>query len=82
MSSNAAADFISECDMDFYYKFSTEVFDIVNLGFYFLFYFGFQIIGLWGIVFKKAVPLARLLKYSYLGFQHIFSAQGLHMFQQ
>ena len=81
MSEESAAEaFVSECDMDFYYKFSTEVFDIVNLAFYFVFYLGFQLIGLWGIVFKKAVSLAKILKFSYLGFQHIFSAQGLYMF--
>ena len=80
--SEAADAYVSECTMDFYYQFSVEAYDLINVIPYFVFYTGFQVLGLWGIIFNNAVSMAKILKYSYLGFQHIFSAKGLQLFQK
>ena len=83
MSGNDAAyEHVTECDMDFYYAFTVEAYDLVNLIPYFTFYTFYQFIGLWGIVFDKAISLAQIFKFSYLGFQHIYSAEGLLLFKK
>ena len=81
-SGEAASEYVSECTMDFYYQFTIEAYDLINVFAYFAFYTAFQAIGVWGIVFDRAISVAKILKYSYLGFQHIFSAKGLEWFQK
>ena len=80
MSKEEAYAHVSECNMDFYYDFTVEAYDLVNTIPYIMFYTIFQFIGVFGVVFKDAVSLAKIFKYLYLGFQHIYSAQGLVLF--
>ena len=54
--------------MDFYYKFVTEAYDLINAIPYAVSYAMFQLIGLWGFVFKSAYSIANIFKFSYLGF--------------
>ena len=83
MSINEEAySYISECNEEFYFNLVIEAYDLINIIPYILFYINFQMIGLWGIVFKKAISLANIFKYSYLGFQHIYSAYSLSMYQE
>ena len=81
MSGEAAPYESVTCNVDFYYNFSKESYDIVNSFSYFLFYMGYQAIGLWGFLFTDALAVANILKYSYLGFQQVYSAQGVNLYK-
>ena len=67
-------DFIEKCDMEFYLALGTEAYDVVNIAGYGLFYVAFQALGIVGLVFEDALSLAEIIKFSYLGYQHMFSA--------
>ena len=63
-------------------QFSIESYDIINLGPYLLLKMQYQVLGVWGLLFDDAVSLAEIIKFTYLGYQHMFSAEGLSMYQK
>ena len=82
MTEEIPEEFVEMCDMEFYMSLGLEAYDVVNIAGYFSFYISFQVLGIFGKVFKDAISLAEILKFSYLGYQHMFSAQGLKLYQK
>ena len=80
MADEEYVDISSECNMEFFNQFVLEAYDVINIGPYVMLLMCYQFLGFVGMLFSDAISLAEIIKFTYKGYQHMYSAEGLKMY--